>query len=161
MIDRYFKAPIFWDYSLAIISSGIAFFLHWKNLIHLPKEEYIFSISSDLSNISLTISGFILTLLTVLITFKSTTSVSKRSNPEDNSLFELFFASDLYFQTVGHLKNCIKSLIFIAVIGYVLKLSLLSRYLYFYNIVGVIIITLTLWRSLLILTRIIKIQESN
>lgn len=164
MVDRYFKRPLIWDYSFAIVLSVGVMILYNKKLIVLPKEEYIISIASDLSNVSLTLAGFILTLLTVLITFKSGSKVTKDSNNENDSLFELFFATDLYFQTVKHLKNCTKSLIVVTIIGYTFKLSLNQNcyyYIYFSNIFGLVIIILTLWRSLLILTRIINLQKTE
>lgn len=164
MIDSYFKRPLVWDFSIGISFSVITIFLFEKGILSLPKEEYILSIASDLSMIALTLSGFILTLLTVLITFKSGSKVTKDANCENESLFELFFATDLYFQTVKHFKNCVKSLIFIAVFGYSLKLGLNSKsysYIYFYNILSLVIIVFTLWRSLLILSKIIKMQKTE
>ena len=162
MIDRYFRSPVFWDYTLAgLVTVGI-WGLFLKHSIRLPKEQYIWSMASDLTTIALTLSGFILTLLTVLITFKSGSKVNKSSIAEQDSIFELFFATDLYFQTVKHLKNCIKSLITIAVIGFSLKLFLDEcnhKYIYFFNVLGLIIIVLTIIRSLLILTKIINLQK--
>jgi len=69
MIDKYFKRPVFWDYFFAIILSTLVTIL-WKNdALGVPKEEYLYSTVSDLSTISLTMAGFFLTLLTVLISF--------------------------------------------------------------------------------------------
>jgi len=162
MIDKYFKRPIFWDF----IASGtlvlLILIIYSKGIIILPKEEYILQISSDLSTIALTLSGFILTLLTVLITFKSSTAQNILKDQENDSVFQLFFGTKYYFQTVKHLKNCIKSLLFVAVIGFLLKIGLSEqtyKYLYFYNYFGLSIITLTLSRSLFILSSIIKIQD--
>lgn len=153
-----------WDCCLGIALSLFALFFLKKNIITMPKEEYILSIASDLSTIALTLAGFILTLLTVLITFKSGSKVTKDSNPENESLFDLFFATDLYFQTVEHFKNCVKSLIFIAVFGYSLKLGLNEKsygYIYYFNVFSLVIIVLTLWRSILVLSKIIKMQDSE
>ena len=60
---------------------------------------------SDLANTGFTSAGFILTILTVIITFKSASRISKQNYQEDNTVFELFFASDLYFETVKILKT--------------------------------------------------------
>lgn len=164
MLDRYFKKPIFWDYLLSSIVLAVVIFLHKKVIIHFPKDDYVMSIASDLSTISLTLAGFILTLLTVLITFKSTTKIDENEPHEKNTLFELFFGSALYFETVKHLKNCIKSLVFIAVFGFTIKLFANAescKYIFFYNVFGLVIIVLTLLRSLLILGKIIEIQKVN
>ncbi len=162
ILDLYFKRPIFYDYIIAIITISFIYIIEVKTCFTLPKYERILTISSDLSNISFTAAGFILTLLTVLITFKSSSTISKNNYKEDESLFNLFFVSSLYFQTVKILKNCIKSLIFISFIGYSLKLGLPKSYLtyiFYFNILALIVIVLTLYRCLLLLTKILKMQE--
>lgn len=162
-LDVYFKSPIIWDYSLGCVSVAICWWLQIKEHICLPKSDNLLSVTTDLSTVSLTIAGFILTFLTVLITFKSSSKVTADNyDAENDSLFEIFFASELYFQTVKYLKNCIKSLIFVAVIGYSLKLSLNEAryaYLLLFDVFALIIITLTMLRSLLILTKIIEMQK--
>jgi hypothetical protein len=164
MINTYFKHPVIWDCCIGTVLSLLSFFFLKRNILILPKEEYILSIASDLSTIALTLAGFILTLLTVLITFKSSSKVTKESNPENESLLDLFFATDLYFQTVKHFKNCVKSLIFIAIFGYSLKLGLSEKsysYIYYFNVFSLVIIVLTLWRSILVLSKIIKMQDTE
>src|SRR5690606_32803109 len=117
-------------------------------------KEDVISITTDVTTISLTLTGFILTLLTVLITFKTSSKAKKIEIESSESLFNLFFASGYYYETVKLLKNCIKSLIFIAIVGFSLKLFLLDKYkpyTFFFNIIGLCIILLTIWRCLLIL----------
>ena len=164
MLDKYFLRPLFWDYTIAIILTFLVFFLCTKNIISIPKESYYLPIATDLTNISLTSSGFILTLLTVFLTFKSGSDINKNNFTNATSTFQLFFASSLYFETVKHLKNCIKSLIFISIVGFSLKLGLAENYrnaLYFYNYIGLAIIVLTLWRCLIILTKILQMQQKE
>lgn len=164
MLDAYFKKPVFWDFLTALIITAIIAFLCFKGLFDLPKDNYTLDMASDLSNVSLTSAGFILTLLTVLITFKSGSNLTKEKSSESNTLFELFFTSPLYFETVKHLKNCIKSLIVIAIIGFSLKLGLTKEfreYIFFFNIIGLIIIVMTLWRCLLILSKILEMQKTT
>lgn len=163
MIDKYFIRPIFWDYLLSIIVVGIAFFLKLRGIITLPKEEYVYSIISDLSTVSLTMVGFILTLVTVLVSFKSSVKNESTNNKEKVSVFDVFFASRLYFDTIKHLKNGIKSLTIISLTGYTLKLTvdhLKYEVLFFFCFGAIIIILMTVGRSLLILSKIIKIQQS-
>ena len=162
ILDKYFKQPLFWDYLLSGIIMSFLIVAYNYDLINLPLIDRSLSITSDLSNVGLTSAGFILTLLTVLITFKSSSNITKENYTDNNSLFEMFFTSDLYFITVKILKNCIKSLIFISVFGYCLKIGLPQekiQFTFFYNIFGLAIIALTLWRCLLILTKILKMQE--
>lgn len=161
MLDLYFKKPLFWDYLIGLIALTISYILVHYYIWVIPEESNA-SVSSDLANISLTSSGFILTLLTILITFKSGSNITKENYKKAESVFDLFFASALYFETVKHLKNCIKSLIIISIVGFSLKLGLIrefSHLMFFYNIFGLIIIVLTLWRCLLILSKILEMQK--
>ncbi|PWI28894.1 hypothetical protein DI383_14310 [Flavobacteriaceae bacterium LYZ1037] len=162
ILDNYFRRPVLYDYLISLIVGSLLYLLFYKGLIHLPNDDRSLSMTSDLANVGLTSAGFILTLLTVLITFKSSSKISKKEYTEDDSLFDLFFASDLYFMTVRILKNSIKSLILISVIGFALKLGIPKEYLkfvFFYNVFGLIIIALTLYRCLLVLTKVLKMQK--
>lgn len=164
IIDKYFIRPLFWDYFLALSLVMGAYSLFRQGYLHLSKELDSVEMATDLSGVSLTSTGFILTLLTVLISFKSSSRLSKANYNESNTSFEIFFASNLYFETVKHLKNCIKSLIIISVLGYTLKLSLSDvsiKYLYFYNVGGLTIVVLTLWRCLVILSKVLKMQKEE
>lgn len=162
ILDKYFKHPVFWDYTISLFVVLTSMVLYYNEYFNLPKVERSISLTSDLSNVGLTSAGFILTLLTVLITFKSGSKITKENYTDNNSLFELFFVSDLYYITIKILKNCIKSLIFISVVGYGFKLGIKQsflQYTFFYNIFGLSIIALTLWRCVLILSKVMKMQE--
>lgn len=163
MIDKYFIRPIFWDYLLSVIGIATAFLLKDKGVITLPKEEYVYSIISDLSTVSLTMVGFILTLVTVLVSFKSSSKIESENSKEKDSVFDIFFASRLYFDTIRHLKNGIKSLTLVALTGYTLKLTvdhLKYEILFLFCFGAIVVIIMTIGRSLLILSQIIKIQQS-
>lgn len=164
MLDKYFKYPLLYDFIIAILMSIGFYKLTCIHFFCVPKIENLFSIISDLSTISLTMAGFILTLLTVLVSFKSSSKLVKDKIKDSDRAFDVFFASKLYFVTVGHLKNAIKSLVFISILGYLLKLTIeeTSKWILFeYCIFGLTIILLSIARSLIILTNIIKIQETN
>lgn len=162
MIDKYFKRPIFWGYFLAtLISVSITFIVRIEQL-KIAKEESLYSIVSDLSTVSLTLAGFILTLLTVLISFKSPAKSKGDINLGTDNLYIIFFSTELYFETVKHLKNAVISLTLIAISGYVLKLMLNPKdysFLFTSNVFSVVIIFQSLGRCLIILSKIIKIQE--
>lgn len=164
MIDCYFKRPLILDYIISSLILTSAIVLYKKDLIELPSCDYSISIATDLSNISLTLSGFILTLLTVLITFKGGAKIKKDDYTDNDTIFDVFFTTGLYYETIKHLKNCVKSLIFISILGYSLKIGLHHRFihlLFFYNIFGFAIIIFTLIRSLLILTKVINLQKTS
>lgn len=164
ILNKYFRRPLFWDYSLCFIICILSIYLYRKNKIILPTASESISVTTDVTTISLTLSGFILTLLTVLITFKSGSNIKKIENENSETVFNLFFASSYYFETIKHLKNCIKSLIFIAVIGFGIKLFINQNfriYAFFFNEIGLTIIILTIWRCLLILNKILDFQKEE
>lgn len=164
MLDRYFRNPLIWDYVVSTLFVVVALYLVHIRFLEIPSEEHLYSTVSDMSTIALTMAGFILTLLTVLISFKSTNKIAKDQVKEDDKVFDLFFVSKLYFQTVEILKNGIKSLTIIAITGYALKLALNKMnypVLYFFCVFAIVVILLTLWRSVLILANIVKMQETD
>ncbi|OJW98959.1 MAG: hypothetical protein BGO70_03495 [Bacteroidetes bacterium 43-93] len=163
-LDRYFRYPVLWDYVFASIASAISYYLVLKHMLTLPTAERIYSTVSDLANTSLTLAGFVLTLLTVLISFKSSSKMINEDIKSTDTLFDVFFSSALYFRTVFHLKNAIKSLTLISLVGYILKLLMtdsLRQYLFFFSFFAVTIILFTLWRCIVILNQIVKLQQNN
>ena len=164
MLDRYFRYPVLWDYVFGSIASIISYCLVWKRMLTLPTSERLYSTVSDLATTSLTLAGFVLTLLTVLISFKSSSKMIIEDVKSTDTLFDVFFSSALYFRTVFHLKNAIKSFTLISLIGYVLKLLMtdsLRKYLFFFSFFAVIVILFTLWRCIVILNKIVKLQQNN
>jgi hypothetical protein len=164
MLDLYFRKPVLWDYLIAIIIACLIFILQQKSLVQVPNKELLLEINSDLSVISLTFAGFILTLLTVFIAFKSSSKSIRNADLENESLFDIFFSSRLYFETMRHFQNCIKSLVFIALLSYILKLQFTQielGYVFAFSFSGLFILVMTLNRSLLILSKIIKMQEKD
>ena len=163
-MNYYFKFPIFFD---LLIASFIALILKYCiafDLLNFPDETQNLSLTSDLANISLTSAGFVLTLLTVLITFKSSSKITKESKISDQSVFELFFATKLYGQTVHILKYCVISLLVISLFGYVLKLMIPgqeTKVFFYFNSCSIVILFLTLCRCLFILNRIIRFQTED
>ena len=161
-MNTYFKSPILWDYFLITIINILLCVLVNQNILLIPNDDYNLSMTSDISNIGFTSAGFVLTFLTLLITFKSSTTTNKETGDETDTLFNLFLATGLYDETIKHLKNAVKSLIFMAIIGYSFKLLLnpTHQYLtYYFNISGVFLTAITLWRCLIILTKILKMQK--
>ncbi|MGB0982199.1 MAG: hypothetical protein ACPGUH_08880, partial [Winogradskyella sp.] len=71
ILDKYFRRPVLYDYLISIIVGALLYLIFYKGLFNLPNDERSLSMTTDLANVGLTSAGFILTLLTVLITFKS------------------------------------------------------------------------------------------
>lgn len=164
IMDRYFRMPIFWDLVCATLIVITTYGIQFKFQFKYPKLDLLLSLTTDLSSISLTLSGFILTLLTVLITFKSSNNTDVKIDIENQSVFNLFFYSKLYFQTVSILKNCIKILVLIAITGYTLKLfveTIKIDHFFYFNEFSLVVLLLTIFRCLFILVKIIEMQEDK
>jgi hypothetical protein len=161
-MTKYFEIPIVWDYLILTLINIILCVLVKNNFLLIPEEDFILSMTSDISNIGFTSAGFVLTFLTLLITFKGSSTTNKNSSIETHGVFDLFLATDLYDKTITHLKNAVKSLVLMAIVGYSFKLLLNPpfKYIaYYFNISGVFLASITLWRCLIILTKILNIQK--
>lgn len=146
----------------ATIGCCILLLLVSNQIIYLPEKSDSYSLTGDLTNISLTLVGFIFTIVTVLITFKDNSN--KNVNTAEETVFKRFFDTPYYFETIKHLKNCIKSISFIAVIGLTLKIFLTDSnrcFLFYFNVFGLIIIMLTIYRCLLIFSKILELQKAG
>lgn len=163
IIDNYFRSPIFFDCLVSFLVSTAIWKLVAFKLITIPKNEFILASISDIANISFSSTGFILTILTVLITFKAGSKKAKKIANYESPL-DFFFQTPLYSQTTHHLKNCIKSLLVIGLVGYIFKIITPSHcclYLFYYLIFCLLILAFTLMRCLLILNKILKLQNTN
>ncbi|RAV99668.1 hypothetical protein DQQ10_18920 [Pseudochryseolinea flava] len=160
ILDIYFRRPVFYDYLLAFCTILVLSVFLINGKVSLPKAEDSYSLTGDLTNIALTLIGFILTILTVFITFKDNSNPTSAGT--DEPLFKRFFSTGYYFETIKHLKNCIKSIALVAACGFVVKMFFpieIRLYLFFYNIAALIIIMLTVYRCLLILGKILEMQR--
>lgn len=159
----YFKSPILFDCLISALITVASLKLVTKKIITIPTNEFILSSVSDIANISFSSTGFILTILTVLITFKAGSQKREKIENYDSPL-DFFFQTPLYSITTHLLKNCIKSLIVIGLLGYILKIvTPLScrEYLFFFLIFSLFILALTLMRCLLILNKVLMLQTKN
>jgi hypothetical protein len=160
-INIYFKSPLTWDCLISVSIATATFKLISNKVIEVPKHDFILSSVSDIANISFSSTGFILTILTVLITFKAS---SRRKDKIENydSALDFFFQTPLYAQTTYHLKNCIKSLVVLGLIDYIFKITIpkgLNEYLFCFLIFSLFILALTLMRCLLILSKVLTLQN--
>lgn len=164
LLDIYFRSPILNDFIISFVAILSAQCLVRTCIVNIPPTDRLYSTVSDVCTVSLTMAGFILTLLTVLISFKSTSKIDPESIKSNDKVFDIFFVSSLYFQTVKILKNAIIALTLIALCGYLLKIFFNSPempVLFFYCIFSVTVVILTILRSVMILSMVIKMQNDD
>ncbi len=162
ILDKYYKRPILYDYIFSISLIIIIYCLKEKNLIVIPSGKFSSDFASDIGAIGLTISGFILTLITILISFKSSQLLSEEKLKNDSNPFKIFLASNLYKNSIRILQHGVISLIVISFLIYLSKLIFtlkLSEYIFYLNIIGLIIILSTFLRCYYVLGLILKMQK--
>lgn len=162
IIDTYYRRPILYDYLMSFLIISILVLLNYFNKFELPCASKSIDFSSDVGAIGLTVSGFVLTLVTILLTFKSGQILSAEKLTNESSPFKIFLGSKMYHQAIKVLKEGVYSLVFISMLTFILKLGLgdsLIKYMFYVNLVGLIIILTTFLRCFFVLSLILKMQE--
>ncbi len=161
LVDRYLASPIFYDTIVAMaIYAGVYFvFSKCSTAEAYPTKETILSIVSNLIGTCVSLAGFILAALTIIVTFKSNLKV-KGIEHSDNAL-ELIFSSHHYDKIVKVYRDAILELVILFIILYFVWLfsDLLVNTLTFATVVGVEMTSFTILRSLFILFTILKLEK--
>ena len=158
LLDKYYNRPLLYDFLLNCIVVTVVYILQRKEVIYFNFDEE----SNDISTIGLTVSGFILTLLTILLTLKSNSILS--NDKSNRNAFEIFLASNLYKKSISILKNAVMILLIISFISLAigtLAMNIYIQYGLYINIVCLIFIMLTFWRCFHILNLILKMQNND
>ncbi len=162
MIDIYFKRPILWDYLITLIVISIIAVCHFNGSYSLPTLPNVMNITNDIGTIGLTISGFIITIITILLTLRSGQILSGEHLKNDSPTFKIFLASPLYSKSISILKYGVYSLTIVSICSYIFKMSIPECYLQFlqyFNILGLIVIAATFLRCFYVLGMILKMQD--
>jgi len=160
-LELYLKRPVLFDLAIGILLVLLYVLGIEKLFLKYPSAQSGIEILTDVSNLSFTSAGFVLTILTILITFKAGSRKKKKIKDYDSAL-DLFFQTPLYKTTTQHLKNCIISLLVIAVMGYLLKaIAPQDKFIYVfqYTIFSLSILSLTLMRGILLMNKVLKLQN--
>lgn len=89
LLDKYYQRPLLYDILLTLGILVSLYICNQKFDFDLVLEEE----AGNLGSIGLTISGFILTLLTILLTVKSNIIVRGEKIDENPNAFQVFLAS--------------------------------------------------------------------
>ena len=171
--DKYIKRPLFWDIVIcALIISICYYILECKKYFTLDVDvESLKSNLSDIISTSISLAGFVLASLTIIVTFKDNISQKQQAplpstKPKDlpntnETGIELLFTSKHYKRIVGVFTwaSFILLFIFLVFSGIKTFTKILSTHFIFYStIIGITLIALTIFRSLIVLCQIIKLQ---
>ena len=164
IIDNYLKIAILADIAICIVSWLISKY-YPIFAISLENKSTQLSILANLISTNISLAGFILAALTIIVTFKSNLE-SKGIAIQSNAL-ELIFSTKHYDNIVSVFKKAIIEFTICFIFLYfswALSDSIKLIDVYRINICGIIITSLTISRSLFILSIILdlgKFKKSN
>lgn len=171
VLNIYIKHPLLWDILFAAIICFLFNFLLSKVDLYIAiNQDLITSIFSDLIGTSISLAGFVLASLTIIVTFKD--NISQKYNAHSSNLGEgfvnknqsgiaLLFSSKHYGRIVGVFTWAVFIYLFLFFVLSFLKLfigKIEDKFYVYLCIVPIVIITLTIFRSVLVLYKIIKLQ---
>lgn len=163
ILNIYIRRPLLWDTILTGLVCYMAYIVINSFKINLSIDnELIKSIMSDLISTSISLAGFVLASLTIIVTFKD--NLNHKSQGVEQSGIGLLFSSKHYKSIVGVFTWAV--MIFLALFLF-LSLSKLFvsklpvEYSLYFCIIPISITTLTIFRTILVLYSIIKLQLQN
>lgn len=159
ILDKYYSRPLLYDIIVNITIVSLLFYLKNHCIVKLDFDEN----SINVGSVGLTISGFILTLLTILLTLKSNSIIKSDSITSGSNAFQIFLASDLYKKSISILKNAVIILLsvsFISLASSVLAKSFYAEYGFYINTVCLLFILFTFLRCFHVLNLIFEMQNN-
>ena len=158
ILDFYLVIPVICDFFIVSISILIWCFISKHYNITIHEDNKLSEVSAEIGTVVITIAGFILTIITIIVTFKNT--VQQRVKKSNN---DLFYNSAFYSVTITLLKNCVKLLLFLFLVIYIARLlhPISDLILFYINFSALIFSILVFLRFLLILKIIISFQISK
>lgn len=158
-IDHYLRHPLFWDGLLIAATLIVNHYCKAFFCIRIGADTQI-NLLSNIIGTSVSLAGFILAALTIIVTFKS--NLSAHSARAAKNPLELLFSTNNYTNIVRVFRHSIIELTAVFVVLYlawVLKENLGDKVLFYCNIYGVLITCLSLIRSLFILFIVLKMDK--
>lgn len=161
IIDCYLKNPLWWDFLLiCVLVTG-----NWLIPAFIPFKFEIsaqIGILSSLISTSVSLAGFILAALTIIVSFRSNIACK---NPESaKSPLELIFSTEHYKNIIQVFKSAIveltiafSGLYIVWIIGENLKPELILQV----NVYGGLLIFLSLSRTLFTLFLVLKLDKNS
>jgi glycerol uptake facilitator-like aquaporin len=124
-----------------------------------PTKETLLNIISNLIGTCVSLAGFILAALTIIVTFKSNLKV-KGIEHSDNAL-ELIFSSQHYDNIVKVYRDAILEFVILSILLYFVWAfsDFLNDSLTFATMIGIEMASFTILRSLFILFKILKLEK--
>jgi glycerol uptake facilitator-like aquaporin len=161
ILDNYNKHPFVWDALITLSIWALSTKIEIYDFKYLDKDNQINLTSSIIEN-TVSLAGFILAALTIIVTFKSNI---KAKNPDAaESPLELIFSSKYYSQIVSVFKSAITEFTIIFITLYLVWMyaeNLSVTFLNFINLTTILLSALILVRTLTALFQVINLPEKS
>ena len=161
VLDYYLKLPVLFDIIIAVIV--------WLTSKHAPvffipisERDGQLNIISNLIGTNVSLAGFVLAALTIIVTFKS--NLKAKGVEESENALELILSSRHYFNIVSVFKGALIEFVICFTLLYTAWINidgLSLQTVYRINISGIIITTLAIVRSLTMLFMIIGAEKRS
>lgn len=164
LLDKYLKRPFLFDVLIAGLVMVAFYICFICDCMQLAKPDALKSVMSDMISVTISLAGFILAALTIIVTFKDSVDSRVKENEQIKSGKDLFFSSDSYFDSVRVFYQGAIFLLLMFLVLSVLKLVNLNIQDIHHSLISLFfisMITLTVFRSLYLLISIIKIQAKR
>lgn len=163
LTDKYLIAPIFFDVLIGILLSLI---LYFKPVLQLSKEVIasLNDIHASLIDTSISLAGFILAALTIIVTFKANISYKSKPLEEAATGMELLFSSKLYLKIVNVFKWAIIELVFNAILLYLFGIFSANFISFIYlavALIGLMAVFGSIFRCMYVMFAVINIEASS
>ena len=166
LLNGYIKKPLLYDLMLIALFISLKYYVtSFKQCEIVLNLDNLKAILSDTINTSISLAGFVLASLTIIVTFKDNINHKDISNKikdhEDLSGMELIFTSKHYKRIVGVFSwSCFifLSLFFLLTLSRIFLDVIQLNLVFDLIIIAIVLVTLTIFRCLLILHKIIQIQ---
>jgi len=165
---RYIDFAFLWDFLFAITIGAILFFCKpfLKEIFTLPKIENVYSFGISLITVSATLIGFLLTIITVIVTFKNgfDDKSEKKTQKEKEPIgvpIETVFEKKITKETKFYGTEIHKSVVDVFVnstyeIGIILSVLLIIQF----NIISFSVFTISLISTCLFIMILLSIIRS-
>ena len=120
VIDGYFASPVFFDLAIIAVTILINRLFPIIPFMLLDKAQQL-NVLSNLIGTTVSLAGFILAALTIIVTFKSNLKV--KGFEDSNNALEYFFSTNNYKNIVEVFKKSITELVIIFIVLYLIWLS--------------------------------------
>ena len=156
VLDWYLRHPLKYDVVISLLL--VIGLHHWAERIPLASFDRG-SIISSLAGTAVSLAGFILAALTIIVTFRA--NVASKGVMESSSGMEIVFNGPAYREIVSVFKGAIVGLTICTLVLYTAMLfgaNLPPRWINLLNVVGLSEIILAITRCLFVLFKVVEMD---